>query len=186
MMMVELATLQAVSYIMGSLGVFIAAVYYVFNMRSTLQARQEANRTQQQQLATRQAQMFMEIYKQASTKEFNEAIMRIFRSQWSSYAEYQVLYQDKEFRDASNLTQMYFEGLGVLVKEGLLDIRWVALLMCGMTRHYVEKHLGMLEEGRKAVGHPRWFSEAEYLYGELMRYLGEHPELQTRIERPIF
>jgi hypothetical protein len=46
--MVELATLQAVSYIMGSLGVFVAAVYYVFNMRTTLQ--------------TRQAQLFMQIY----------------------------------------------------------------------------------------------------------------------------
>ncbi len=32
--MVELATLQAVSYIMGSLGVFVAAVYYVYNMRN--------------------------------------------------------------------------------------------------------------------------------------------------------
>lgn len=130
--------------------------------------------------------MFMEIYKQASTREFNEAIMKILHSQWSSYPEYEELYKDKEFRDASNLTQMYFEGLGVLVKEGLLDIRWVALLMCGMTRFYVEKHLGMLEEGRRAVGHRRWFSEAEYLHGELMRYLEEHPELQTQIERPIF
>ena len=32
--MVELATLQAVSYIIGSLGVFVAAVYYVFNIRN--------------------------------------------------------------------------------------------------------------------------------------------------------
>jgi hypothetical protein len=33
-LMVELATLQAVSYIMGSLGVFIAAVYYVSTLRN--------------------------------------------------------------------------------------------------------------------------------------------------------
>jgi hypothetical protein len=31
--MVELATLQAVSYIMGSLGVFVAAVYYILNIQ---------------------------------------------------------------------------------------------------------------------------------------------------------
>jgi len=36
--MVESATLQAVSYIMGGLGVFIAAVYYVMNLRN-LRAR---------------------------------------------------------------------------------------------------------------------------------------------------
>ena len=184
--MVELATLQAVSYIMGSLGVFVAAIYYVFNMRATIQARQEANQTQRQQLATRQAQMFMEIYKQASTKDFNNAIMKVFQSKWDSYEEYSELYNDQEFMDASNLTQMFFEGVGVLVKEELLDIRWVALLMCGLTRMYWEKHQKMIEEGRKATGHNRWFSEAEYLYDELMNYLEEHPELQTKIDRPNF
>ena len=43
--MTELATLQAISYIVGSIGVFMAAIYYVFNMRATLQVRREANRT---------------------------------------------------------------------------------------------------------------------------------------------
>ena len=182
--MIGFTEIQAAYYMVAATGVLIAAVYYVFNMRATLQARDEANKTQRQQLATRQAQMFMEIYKQSSTKEFNDAIMKIFRSEWSSYPEYAELLEDKEFRDASNLTQMFYEGVGVLVKEGLLDIRWVALLICGMTRHYWEKHLNMIEEGRRAIGHRRWFSEAEYLYGELMRYLEEHPELDTKIERP--
>ena len=36
--MVKLATLQVVSYIMGSLGVFIAVVYFVMNLRN-LRAR---------------------------------------------------------------------------------------------------------------------------------------------------
>lgn len=71
----------------------------------------------------------------------------------------------------------------VLDKEGLLDVRCVALLLCGVTWLYMEKHLGILEEGWRAIGHRRWFSEAEFLYGELMRYLGEHPELESRIRR---
>ena len=29
------------------------------------------------------------------------------------------------------------------------------------------------------MGFPRWMSETEYLYGELMRYLEKHPELKT-------
>ncbi|MDH5790970.1 MAG: hypothetical protein OEZ44_02190 [Candidatus Bathyarchaeota archaeon] len=32
--MVDLATLQAVSYIMGFLGVFVVAVYYVLNIQN--------------------------------------------------------------------------------------------------------------------------------------------------------
>jgi hypothetical protein len=34
-MMVELETLQAVSYIMGSFGVFLAAIYYIFECESS-------------------------------------------------------------------------------------------------------------------------------------------------------
>jgi hypothetical protein len=29
------------------------------------------------------------------------------------------------------------------------------------------------------MGFPRWMSETEYLYDELMRYLEKHPELKT-------
>ena len=66
-----------------------------------------------------------------------------------------------------------------------LDIRWVALLIYGMTRFFVDKHFNMLEEGRRVTEHWRWFSKTKYLYSELIRYLKEHPELQTQIERPI-
>jgi hypothetical protein len=61
----------------------------------------------------------------------------------------------------------------------------VALLLCGMTRLYWEKHIPMLDEGRRVIGSRRLYSENEYLYDELMKYLGIHPELDTRIEKPI-
>jgi hypothetical protein len=64
--MVELATLQAVSYIIGSLGVFVAAVYYVLNIQNNSRNQEIAMRNQelmlkaqQQTLETRQAQLFM-------------------------------------------------------------------------------------------------------------------------------
>jgi len=46
--LVDLATLQAISYIVGSFGVFVAAIYYIFNMRATLKVRREANKNQPQ------------------------------------------------------------------------------------------------------------------------------------------
>jgi hypothetical protein len=61
-LMIELATLQMVSYIMGSLGVFIAAIYYVINLR----AQQNNMKTS---LDTRQAQLFMQILNQFNTPE---------------------------------------------------------------------------------------------------------------------
>jgi len=177
--LVDLATLQAVSYIMGSIGVFVAAIYYVFNMRATLQVRKEANTTQRQQLETRQAQMFMGIYNQLVNKEFMKAYWKIMDSQWKNYDEYRELFRDPEFQSAAYLLGAYFEGLGVLVREGLLDIRWIALLICGMTRTYWEKIETHIVEMRKAIGQRRLGSETEYLYNELMKYLEKHPELKT-------
>ena len=40
MYMVDLTTLQAFSYIMGSLGVFLAATYYIFNLWYNRKARE--------------------------------------------------------------------------------------------------------------------------------------------------
>jgi len=72
----------------------------------------------------------------------------------------------------------YYEGLGVLIKEGLLDIRWVALMMAGMVRSMWEKIEPVMEEYRSRT-RARMASESEYLYNELMKYLEEHPELKT-------
>jgi hypothetical protein len=35
------------------------------------------------------------------------------------------------------------------------------------------------------MGYIRWLSETEYLHGELIRYLGEHPELNAQIEKTL-
>jgi hypothetical protein len=37
----------------------------------------------------------------------------------------------------------------------------------------------IVEEGRRELNLPRWYSETEYLYNELMKYIEEHPELKT-------
>ena len=55
----------------------------------------------------------------------------------------------------------YYEGVGVLVKEGLLNIRWVALLMAGMTRRMWEKFEPLVEGYRSRTGQPRMASESE-------------------------
>ena len=76
-----------------------------------------------------------------------------------------------------------YDGLGVLVMEGLLDIKYIALLMGGRVRLWGEKIMPILDDGRRAMGFRRWLSEAEYLYNALIRYIDQHPELDTRFER---
>jgi hypothetical protein len=188
-MMVDLALLQSVSYIAGALGVCVAAFYYVMNLRIsqrnqelTLKALEQSAKAQQQTLETRQAQMFMNIYDKSSSKELQLSLKKIVTSEFSTWEEYQKLYNEPDFNEAWDAMRSFYEGVGVLVKEDLLNVRMMALLMCGMTRLYFEKVKPIVYEGRKVMGFSRWFSETEFLYDELMKYLLNHPELDTRIE----
>jgi hypothetical protein len=104
---------------------------------------------------------------------------------WNTFEEYSKLWDDPEFNEAAILVAQTYEGIGVLVKEGLLDIRLVALLICATVRRYGERIKPVLEEGRRAMGYRRWLSEVEYLYDELIRYVGVHPELDTGFETSI-
>jgi len=57
--MVDLALLQSVSYIAGYVGVFIAAFFYVLNLRISQKSQQLMLKAQQQTLETRQFQLLM-------------------------------------------------------------------------------------------------------------------------------
>ena len=175
--MVDLALLQSVSYIVGALGVGVAAFYYVMTLR-VQQNNMKAT------LETRQAQMFLNIYQQTTTKDFASAYNTYISNEWKNYDEYRELIQKKEFTEPFTILCMYFEGLGVLVKEGFLPIRLVALLLTGMTRSFWEKLKPLNEEIRVKAGYVRWMSETEYLYDELIKYIGEHPELATEYRNP--
>ena len=169
---------QTISIIFAGVSIGVAAIYYTLTLRNT-------QRAQQLQLETRQAQLFMNIYNQSFTNpDYLESIGRIFDNEWSSYEEFKSKYhygenKDPEFCKAYDLVCGFFEGLGVLVKENLLDIRLVALLISTQTRRIWELNQLIIHEFREDLNAPRIWSEFEYLYDELMKYIEEHPELKT-------
>jgi hypothetical protein len=165
-----LSTLQTV-------GLLVGIAYYLIIMRNS-------QRAQRLQLETRQAQMFMQIYNQAQDPVQRKAGNRIRYLEWSSFEELVALFDPENPENEENFLAMnaliaYYEGVGVLVREGLLDIRWVALLMAGRTRMLWEKFAPYAGEIRRIAEQPRWASEWEYLYDELMKYMDDHPELKT-------
>ncbi|MBM3292631.1 hypothetical protein FJY84_08125 [Candidatus Bathyarchaeota archaeon] len=180
--MVELGLIEIiplVSQIATAFGVCIAATYYVLNLRNN-------QKNMQLTLETRQAQLFMNIYDKTSKREFTESWRKFMAYKFSNYNEFRELYQNNhEFQNSQWELSNVYEGLGVLVKEGLLPIRMVALLMTGMFRGYWEKFIPIYDDAVKDMGFSRWLSETKFLYEELMRYLAEHPELDSRIKRLI-
>jgi hypothetical protein len=165
---------QTISIIFAGVSIGIAAIYYMLTLRNSQKA-------QQLQLETRQAQMFMQIYNAShNDPTYLDAQRRCFELEINSYEDYLRIQENEDDRKALSRVGMFFEGLGVLVKEGYVSIRLVALLMTGTTRMLWERLWGSwVEEGREKMDYRRYRSEAEYLYNELMKYIEEHPELKT-------
>ena len=135
------------------------------------------------QLETRQAQMFMQIYNQMNDSGFQAALKKVVPLEIHSFNEFQELFSwdsPEGLENWSSLDRLvaYYEGVGVLVREELLDVKYVALLICGMTIILWEKFSPFVDEIRRYSNSRRWASEWEYLYNELIKYLEEHPELK--------
>jgi CRISPR/Cas system-associated endonuclease Cas1 len=181
--MVEI-TLPIVLQIFQTVGILVGIVYYITSMRNTQKTRELSLKTQEHTLETRQSQLFMNIYNQSFTNpQFFEAHHRVRNLHWEDLDEYLVLfdYMNPETRDnrlAMSVLIGFYEGVGVLVKENLLDIRMVALLMTGPVKEFWEKIAPVIEDEREHSNYPRYVSETEYLYNELMKYISEHPEFK--------
>jgi hypothetical protein len=138
---------------------------------------------------TRESQLFTNIYNQSfANPKFLNAVRKIqLKSQTihshkdlaRAYDWFNPEPEDPEFLDAWNYVGSFFEGLGVFVREGLIPIRLIALTMSGVTQSVWSVQSPYLEDERKRFGATRLWSEWEYLYNELVKYMEEHPELAT-------
>ena len=178
--MVEI-TYQMVLSTIQTLSLFVGVIYYITIMRNSQKTRELTLESQEQALETRQAQMFMQIYIEShNDPSFIEAMQRIMELEIHTYEEFLKVRENEKDKKAIARVAWFYEGVGVLVKEGYVDIRLIALLMTGMIQLWWERiYKFCIEEGREKGYAKRWMSEAEYLYDELMKYIEEHPELKT-------
>ena len=174
--MVELETINLLVQIVG---VSAAAIATVVGVRSYIVSNKRAQETKDRELETRQAQLFMQLYDRW-TFDIGEKFWDFLDVDIKTAEEYSDKFKrDKEFaRNVSTLARFH-EGLGVLVRFGLLDIKYIAYLASWPTRMYWEKYKPIIADIRRIQNAPRSDSEAEYLYNRLMQYLEEHPELKT-------
>ncbi|MBN2334661.1 hypothetical protein JXL21_03810 [Candidatus Bathyarchaeota archaeon] len=173
-------TLTYLTLISVPVGVF----YHIMTLNNT-------RRNQRMTLETRQAQLFMNIYNQSHA---NQAFMKAWRTlqqkEFETPEEFCDAYfsdspEDADFIDSVNYVGSFFEGVGVFVREGYLDIRLVALLMTGFTKHFWQKMAPLKEEMRVKRGYTVWLSETEYLFDRLEEYLKKNPELHYRPKSPL-
>ena len=174
--MVELATLQEVSYIMGSLGVFVAAVYYIFNMRATLQTRQEANKAQEEQRArdetNKKIQLTNNMLQTLLKLETQQISGELLNYTWTDTQDFLNKY-DSSVNPDSFAKRMalfnIFETLGYLLKQGVIDQELIYINGGNSVIFHWAKFKPIIEEYRKIAYGSDMFAYFEYFAEEMWK-----------------
>lgn len=107
----DLVILQSLSYVAAAIGVCVAAIYYTLNLRAAIK--------------TREAQLFMEIFDRFNDTKFWEGINETRRAEFEEFLEKTNTQISFEAYNRLVSIGAYFEGIGVLLKRGLINIKLV-------------------------------------------------------------
>ena len=170
--------LSEISIVLAGLSVSFAALEYVLNLRSTQKNMRLQLENTKATLETRQAELFMGLYHRWNDMEFQRCWTEIRAWEWKDskdFLEKYGPYTSPESNVKRAVLGTFFEGMGVLVKRGLIDGALADDLMSGYIISYWRKFGPLIGELRKTYG-PTLGEYAEYLYNEVSKvYEREHP-----------
>jgi hypothetical protein len=148
----------------AAIGLLIAAVNQIYSNR-------QAN-------VQRQTQLFMDLYNRWNTKQFAQ-IYGTLRYQHKSYEDFQQLWEQYgDYKSDLNDVDQYsdyqtfatfFEGIGVLVRRGLIDIDLVEDLFANRIIWWWETWQPISDDARKATGDPKLHDHTLFLYNEMKK-----------------
>jgi hypothetical protein len=152
--------IQTVSIVTASAGVFVAAVYYILQIRH--QAR------------VRQTDLVMKLYSEYGSKELLEAYSIFFSSEFKDFNDFRDKYPTKKaFMQtpawvAYHILCMFYERVGNLLHRKLIDIELVDNLMSSYIKNDWEK-VKPIVEGMRKEDNVRYYEWFEYLYNEMKK-----------------
>ena len=159
MSLVDVGLLQTLSYVAAAIGVCVAAAYYVMTLRN--------------QSKTRQAQLFMQIHAQWRDRAFIKGFYDMLNVwEWDDNEDFWAKYGQRPNEDAFiTILEVcwYFEGVGQLLRDGLIDVRLVDAMYSDRVIRLWEKALPIVVGLREMYGNPDYYGNWEYLYSELKK-----------------
>jgi hypothetical protein len=154
---VDILLLQTVSIAIASVGVFVAAIYYVLLIRH--------------QSRMRQTDLVVRLYSAFSGKELQEAYFETgYGMEFADYDDFMKKYRMPS-KPIVPLWQVckFFDGVGVLLRRKLVDIGLVDELFHTEATVIWEKVKPLVEGRRKELNQPTAYQCFEYLYNELKK-----------------
>lgn len=175
--MVDLAELQALAYVAQIVGVIGTLTAAFIAVRSYINANKRAEDARSRELDTRQAQLFNSIYQQYTSDSMKRSIWTLQNVEFKDLSDFKDTFKDREKIEALDMLMDYFDGIGVFVREGFVDIRLVAQLMGSTIIMFWERLRKGISPARSEFNFPRMGSETEYLYDRLKEFEKAHPEM---------
>jgi len=149
--------IPTISIATASAGVFVAAIYYVLQLRH--------------QSRMRQTDLVVRLYSAFSGKELQEAYFEtVYGFEFAGYDDFMKKYR-MPAKPILPLWQIckFFDGVGVLLRRKLVDIGLVDELFHGEASIVWKKVKPLVEGRRKELNQPTFYQNFEYLYNELKR-----------------
>jgi len=152
--MVDVST---VSIVVASVGLLVAAVYYVLQIRH--------------QNRMRQIDMLMRLYATWGSEDLQKAAWTVLELKFKDYDDYVKKYgtSGTPANVAIFKVAWFFNGIGVLLQGKLADIKLVDKLFGYMVIWLWEIMKPIVEGERKQFNQPKSLEWFEYLYNEMKR-----------------
>jgi hypothetical protein len=159
--MVEI-TYQMVLSTLQTLSLGVGVIYYIMTLQNT-------RRNQQLTLETRQAQLLMQIYQEliseANLKTWHETMSWDFED----FDDFERKYSDSDCFAKRYSVMRMFDGVGLLLRDGLLDADRVYDLIDSAVLQQWRKWGPIVKETRTRYPWPDAEEGFEYLYDEMMK-----------------
>jgi len=124
----------------------------------------------------RQAQVFMALYRQFNDPEFVKRKSRVANFEFTDFEDY-----DRKFGPQSNSEEFddhfsvatFYEGIGILIKRGLIDPGLIDDMMSDSVLTFWVKYRDVFYGIRRKYNQPTAAEHIEYLYESILKIVRE-------------
>jgi hypothetical protein len=152
--------------VLTGLGLSASIFYYTLVLRN-------ANKTQQMQLETRQAQLYTQIIKELFDEKYMKKSIHMLKMEWDDYDDFERKYGSDNNEDsyAERYSYWYFmNNIGFLLHENLINVRTANAIVSQFAMWSWDKFKDVIQMQREVYDMPDFMEWFEYLAEELTKY----------------
>jgi hypothetical protein len=148
---------QTISIAVASIGVLLAAIYYVLEIRHQSRLRQT------------ESVIKLSPWFNMTAREVQEAVTQVCSIEYKNYKDYLEKYSERPEHVTLKILGNYFEGIGILVYRKLVKADIVYDFWGEIIQSSWEKIQPLVADMRKDIGDSNMFRFWEYLYNEMKK-----------------